>query len=748
MQPPAALDNAKEANTRSAIRAGSEEASFVEVIVATPVAGRFTYRSNQKHLERGAIVAVPFGRRSELGLVVSEPSKVALGDVAAERIRDVEHRFETPPLKAELVDFILWVARYTCSPPGGVLRLVLRSRGAIEPPPLATWYRRAETLPELRLTPSRERVLAIASDGLARHPQALAEEAGVSRAVIKGLIASGVLSGELRRADAPPPKPDLLLNAPKLSAAQEHAASTLKSAVEANAHMTFLLDGVTGSGKTEVYLEAIEAALKAGRQALVLVPEIALTQQFLARFEARFGCPPTLWHSDITSLERRKAWRAATEGTASVVVGARSALFLPFAKLGLIVVDEEHDQSYKQEDVLLYNARDMAIVRARLAGVPVILASATPSLESDVNARAGRYKRLSLPQRHGGAHEPKVATIDLRRTPPERGKFLSPPLVAALRETLERKEQSLLFLNRRGYAPLTICRACGHQLVSPHASTWLVEHRFLNRLVCHQTGFWMPKPDKCPACGTPDSLVACGPGVERIEEEVRALFPEARIEVVSSDLLHGPTAAQQFFEAMRAGEIDILIGTQIVAKGHHFPNLTLVGVVDADLGLTGGDLRAAERTFQLLHQVGGRAGRAERPGRVLLQTYMPEAPVMRALASGERDAFLLEQASEREAAMMPPFGRLASVILSGRAEADTLVFGRKLIEAAPQSDQVRIFGPAVAPIALVRGRHRARLLVKAPRNFNLSAYMSAWLDEMKEPAGLRFQIDIDPYSFL
>jgi len=505
---------------------------------------------------------------------------------------------------------------------------------------------------------------------------------------------------------------------------------------------------VTGSGKTEVYFEAIAECVARGRQALVLLPEIALTGQFLTRFAARFGGPPVLWHSDVGSLARRRAWRAVAEGAADVVVGARSALFLPFAKLGLIIIDEEHDQSYKQDDGLHYQARDMAVVRARLAGAPIVLASATPSLETDINAKAARFERLVLPARHGAATLPKVATIDLRRDAPEAGHWLSPPLVAAMAETLGAGEQSLLFLNRRGYAPLTICRACGHRMLSPHASSWLVEHRFTGRLVCHQTGFSMAKPAACPACGAPGTLSACGPGVERIEEEVRARFPEARIAVASSDMFAGPVAAQQLFEAMRVGALDILIGTQIVAKGHHFPNLTLVGIVDADLGLAGGDLRAAERTYQLLHQVSGRAGRAERPGRVLLQTHMPEHPVMAALASGARDRFLEEEAAARREAAMPPFGRLAAIILSGRSEAEALGFGRALLQAAPATDQVKIFGPAPAPIAMVRGRHRARLLIKAPRSFNLSAYMEAWLAGVKIPSGLRAQIDIDPYSFL
>lgn len=723
---------------------------YIEAIVAAPVPGRYSYALPAGlSVSRGAIVEVPFGRRSEFGLVMGAPQSAPPEGVAPERIREVVRVFPTPPITEELIAFVDWVARYTCAPPGIVLRQVLRSPLALEDAPTEIWYRaigRADVV--LRMTPARTRVMEIAGDGLARPLSALAVEAGVTTSVVRGLIERGALAAEERRADPAPFRPDPARAGPALSRAQGEAVAKLRAAVARSEYAAFLLDGVTGSGKTEVYFEAIAECVARGRQALVLLPEIALTGQFLTRFAARFGGPPVLWHSDVGSLVRRRAWRSVAEGTADVVVGARSALFLPFAKLGLIIVDEEHDQSYKQDEGLHYQARDMGIVRARLAGAPIVLASATPSLETDVNAKAERFERLILPARHGAATLPKVATIDLRRDPPEAGHWLSPLLVAAMVETLERKEQSLLFLNRRGYAPLTICRACGHRMLSPHASSWLVEHRFTGRLVCHQTGFSMAKPAACPACGAFGTLSACGPGVERIEEEVRARFPEARIAVASSDMLIGPLAAQELFEAMGKGEIDILIGTQIVAKGHHFPNLTLVGVVDADLGLAGGDLRAAERTYQLLHQVSGRAGRAERPGHVLLQTYMPEHPVMAALASGARDRFLEEEAAARREASMPPFGRLASIVLSGASEQDVIGFGRTLLRGAPATDQVVIFGPAPAPISMVRGRHRARLLVKAPRAFNLSAYMEAWLAGVKAPSSIRTQIDIDPYSFL
>lgn len=740
-----------EAGAQDAAAPGREspDTCFVDVAVCVPVGTAFTYRVEAPAPEPGTLVEVPFGARRELGAVwgLTAPERAEALDGA--KIKDVLRVLPAPPLAPALRAFVDWVAAYVCVPPGLVLRMILRSRSALEAPPTEKWLLGAprDAWPE-RLTPPRARVQAVAADGLARPPAAFAVEAGVSSAVVRGLEKAGALVPLMRPVDRAPPRPDPDLPGKSLGPEQRDAAARLAEAIRGGETKPFLLDGITGSGKTEVYLEAVAEAVRAGRQILVLLPEIALTTQLLSRFETRFGCRPLEWHSDVSSKARRSTWRAVADGTASVVIGARSALFLPFKNLGLIIVDEEHDQSFKQDDGLLYHARDMALVRASLEKLPIILASATPSLESDVNAKSGRFERLVLPKRHGAAREPRVEAVDMRKAPPPKGAWLSPVLRAAIAETLERGEQSLLFLNRRGYAPLTLCRDCGHRMMSPHASTWLVEHRFTGRLVCHQTGFSMPKPKLCPACGAEDSLTPCGPGVERIAEEVASLFPEARTEIASSDMLYSPAAVDAFFETMAKGEIDILIGTQIVAKGHNFPNLTLVGVVDADLGLGGGDLRAAERTFQLLHQVGGRAGRAERPGRVMLQTHMPEAPVLQALCSAGRDAFLEAEAAEREAAGLPPFGRFAAVILSGPSEQAVLEAGRNLVQAAPATDRVVILGPVTAPIAVVRGRHRARLLIKADKAFNLPAYMARWLNGAKTPSNIRAAIDIDPYNFL
>ncbi len=573
--------------------------------------------------------------------------------------------------------------------------------------------------------------------------------AGCGSGVVRDLVALGMAEERLVPAEPPtPPSPDWQAQGLPLSSDQAAAAHQLAGGVERGGFSVTVLDGVTGSGKTETYFAAIAAALAAGRQALVLLPEIALGAQWLQRFRQRFGALPAQWHSEIGQADRRDTWRAVADGRARVVVGARSALFLPFSDLGLIVVDEEHDPSYKQEDGVCYQARDMAVLRASLAGIPIVLVSATPSLETVVNVARGRYQRVSLARRHADAELPEVRLVDMRRERLEPGRFLSPPLVAALAETFAAGEQALLFLNRRGYAPLTLCRACGHRFQCPNCSAWLVEHRFTRRLICHHCGHFEPVPPLCPECMAAGTLVPCGPGVERVLEEMSVRFPAARPALMVSDMLAGPRAAAELTQAMTERRYDVLIGTQIVAKGHHFPMLTLVGVVDADLGLVGGDLRAAERTYQLLHQVGGRAGRAQHKGRVLIQTFMPDQPVMQALASGDRDRFLETEAAARRTAGLPPFGRLAALIVSA-VDAEAADFScRALARATPQMPGVSVLGPAPAPLSILRGRHRRRFLVKTERQVNVQALIRDWLSRVRLSGSARLQIDIDPYSFL
>ena len=716
----------------------------VRVLLPYPFAGPFDYRAPDPPPAPGALVLVPLNGRREVGVVWDGEPDTA---IAERRLKPVLAVLDAPPMAGPMRRFIDWVAAYTLAAPGEVLAMALRVNALRAPPPAMGWIAAAGE-PKPRPTPQRARVLAALAAGTPLATAELARAAGVSAGVVRGMAESGWLS------PVPIPTgprfvcPDPAHAPPLLSPEQAAAASALRAAVAARAFAVTLLEGVTGSGKTEVYFEAIAACLTAGRQALVLLPEIALSAQWLDRFAARFGAAPAVWHSEVAQRQRRETWRAVADGSARVVVGARSALFLPFADLGLVVVDEEHESAFKQEEGVIYHARDMAVVRARLAEAPSVLVSATPSLETVANVEAGRYGHLVLAARHGGAILPAVAVIDLRASSPERGRFLAPTLVDAVRATLERREQAMLFLNRRGYAPLTLCRACGHRLGCPNCTAWLVEHRLRRSLVCHHCGYTAPIPPACPACGAAGTLAAIGPGVERITEEAASAFPAARISVMTSDTLTGPGAAAAAARAIAARDVDLIIGTQIIAKGWHFPALTLVGVVDADLGLAGGDLRAAERTVQLLHQVAGRAGRAAASGRVLLQTYAPEHPVMQALISGDLARFLSQEAAARRPGHWPPFGRLAALIVSAEEPAAADALAAALGRAAPHGPGITVLGPAPAPLAVLRGWHRRRLLLKTHRGVAVQPLLRAWLAAVPVPRAVRLAVDVDPVSFL
>jgi primosomal protein N' (replication factor Y) len=715
----------------------------VGVLLPLPLHGTYDYIVEQsEELPRGTLLDVPLGPRRYLGVVWQPPD----GSVDPAKLKTAEPLQGYPRLPDGLCEFIDWVARYTLTSPGIVLAMALRSPQAFEPEGSRVGYVR-DTVTPPRITPARERALALAADGLARSATALAEEANVSPAVVRGLIEAGALAEVALPEFSPFACPDPSFQTPTLNLEQEAAARTLHGAVASERFSASLLDGVTGSGKTETYYEAVAEALARGKQALILLPEIALTVQFLDRFAERFGCRPAEWHSDLSQKERKRVYRAVMKGEARVVVGARSSLFLPFPNLGLIVVDEEHEQAYKQEEGAIYHARDMAVVRARIEECAIVLASATPSLETYVNASSGRYKWLKLPRRHGAAVLPEIRLIDLRRERAEAGTWLSQPLCDALAATLASGEQAMLFLNRRGYAPLTLCEACGHKMTCGQCSAWLVEHRYHRKLVCHHCGYHMALPPACPQCHTPATLIACGPGVERVAEEFAVAFPQARMAIASSDTLHGPAETQAAIRAMAKHEIDVVIGTQIVAKGHHFPQLTLVGVIDADLGGMDGDIRARERTFQLLHQVSGRAGRAEKPGLVMIQTRNPDDVVMKALASGERNAFYEQERVYRQRAEAPPFGRLAAIILSGANGNAVRECGRALAKAVPAARGVKVWGPTPAFYQVLRGRTRERLLVQAERHVDIQAFLRAWLARTACPNSVRLAVDVDPVSF-
>ena len=540
---------------------------------------------------------------------------------------------------------------------------------------------------------------------------------------------------------------DLVLNE-----AQQSALKKLQAAMTPDHASVAVLDGVTGSGKTEVYFELILDLLKnTDRQILVLLPEIALTAQWVTRFEQRFGALPTLWHSDVSKAQKRESWKQIISGESRLILGARSALFLPYPKLGLIIVDEEHEPSFKQEEGLIYHGRDMAVLRGHIEKIPVVLSSATPSLETIDNMDQGKYTHVELPYRYAGAQMPKVHLIDMNKNPLPKGSWLAGPLVSAMAENLEKGHQSLIFLNRRGYAPLTLCQACGHRLQCPTCSTWLVEHRGRQggiRLECHHCGYAKPLPKACSNCQAEDSWTACGPGVERVIENLKEVFPKARIAEMSRDVIQTQDDLAALIQKMEARQIDILVGTQMVAKGHHFPYLSVVGVIDADLGLEGGDLRASERTFHLLAQVAGRAGRRDILGNVYIQSFSPQHPVIQALSHLDRDGFIAAEKAIRLRANYPPYARFVSLILSASDEAKLDRFCGEFSKAAPNLAGITILGPSPAPLRFLRGKHRRRFLLKAPKNVKVQPIIRDWIGRMQSPSWLRLQVDIDPISFL
>ena len=720
--------------------------ALIAVLTTQPLDRVLDYRAPEGGCHIGAFVEVPLGPRRVLG-VVWGPGR---GDFDLAKVRHAWRVLDVAPMREEMQEFLTRAADYTMTPLSAMLRLATRAPGLGDPPAMRRIYRLGQGVPD-RMTPARTAVMEVLRDygGLAFTLRELAEMAGVSTGVVKGLAAQGAVQEEDSPRDMPFPPLDPAHGGKALNADQAAGAAALRASVARGTYGTTLLRGVTGSGKTEVYLEAVAEALRQGRQALVLLPEIALTAEFLTRVEARFGARPAEWHSGVTVTERRRIWRMVAEGGAQLVVGARSALFLPYRDLGLIVVDEEHDTSYKQEDGVLYNARDMAVLRAAICGARVVLASATPSLESWANAEAGKYDKLILTDRFGAAVLPEMRAIDMRAESLPTNRWISPTLQQAVTQRIGLGEQSLLFINRRGYAPTTVCRACGHQIGCDHCDARMVEHRFLKRLVCHQCGETKPMPEACPACKVEGKLAPVGPGVERLTEEAQALFPDARVATLSSDMYASARALKAEIESIAGGGADIIIGTQLVAKGHNFPLLTLVGVIDADLGLQGSDLRAAERTFQLMRQVAGRAGRAEKRGQALLQTHQPEHPVIRAILAGDEEGFWRAEAEERRQAGVPPYGRMAGIIISATEAQAAFDLGTHLArnDGPIRAIGAQVYGPAPAPIARIRGRHRVRLLVRADKGAPLQAALGRWLGQVRLTGSLRLAVDIDPQSF-
>ncbi len=680
------------------------------VLLPLPLACPYDYSlQTTQTTPPGTFVKVPLRGRVETGVVWHPAYGRKVG-----RLRSVLTVLDMPSLPAVVMRFIDWVAAYTLAPPGTVLRMVMNV------------------------------------------PVAIGNSSSIDSSFVNSTYGCRLKDVHIEKLKVSSPISQTASHT-ALSQTQKSAADSLIAAVRAERFSITLLEGVMGSGKTEVYCEAVAEALRSGRQVLVMLPEIAFTTQWLDRFTSRFGLASAAWHSELTLTVRRFLWRAIAAGQIQLVVGTRSALFLPYPNLGLIIVDEEHELAFKQEGGVLYHARDMAVVRGQLGEHAVILTSATPSLETRVNVWIRRYDLIQLSLQYRDTLMPRISAIDMRRMRPEYGvwgqSWLAPPLVEEIRQTLMAGEQVMLFLNRRGYAPLTLCRTCGFRFRCPHCTAWLVEHRHLQGLSCHHCGYVTDLPNQCPHCGSFGRFAVCGPGVERIAEEVAKRFPAARLALLTSDhLKNGPAATTTLLQQIATGSIDMVIGTQIITKGPpHFPRLTLVGIVDADLGLAGGDLRAAERTFQLLSRVAGVVGvggQGGRHGRVLVQTYDPLHPVMDALLSGTRERFYAAEAAQRRDAGMPPFGQLVALIVSGLNGSEVGIVAAELAHHKPCGPDITVLGPVPAPLAFLRDRHRHRLLLKASRKTRVQPLIRLWLDKIKIPRGIKVKVDINPYNFL
>lgn len=721
---------------------------FVKVLLPLPFNEPFDYQTAYDVVV-GQIVKVPFGKDVLPGCVWQTD---ATPQVDIKKIKNVIQVTPFPPLSSQLRKFISFVADYNMAPLGMVLKMVLSVKQVFGDPKMLKLYELSgKTLSDAKLknSSSRWRVIDFLKKGAYSRAE-IALGAGVSDSVIKTLIEAQVLREVTKEAKKTFTPPVCGYQKVDLTKEQQAAADFLCAKTGAGFGVT-LLNGVTGSGKTEVYFEAVEKAFAAGKQVLILVPEIGLTSQWLGRFEKRFGVRPCEWHSALTPKERVDNWKAVINNEVKIVIGARSALFLPFACLGLIVVDESHDASFKQEDFVNYQGRDMAVARAKFEHLHLILSTATPDLETVCNVDAKKYDEVKLSSRYAAAQLPQITIVDLKKNKPVKGdwgtSWLSPVVCDKLKSNLHKGEQSVLFLNRRGYAPLVICRDCGYKIQCPHCSAWLTEHLRANKLICHHCGYTTEIPQCCPDCHSADGLTACGPGVERIAEEVKYRLPEARVKVLSSDFVTNFKEVQSVIKEMEEGKIDILIGTQILAKGHHFPDLTFVGIVDADLGLMGSDLRAAERTFQLLSQVAGRAGRGSKKGEVYIQTLHPENAVLQALVNNNRDEFYSLEKKMREIASMPPFGRLAAIIISSSHKQDAENTAITLGKTAFNGNGVMTLGPAPAPLFMLRGKYRYRLLLKTAKNIKIQDVIRRWMQRTPLNSTAHIEIDIDPYSF-
>ena len=736
----------------------------VAVLLIGPFNDTFDYliEENINEISPGQIVLAPFRQRKVVGIIVSEGSKT----VSKSKLKTVIDIYELDPIPLPTIDLISFLANWNCVYKGLVLKMVLSPLEAIISPQYNKVYKynledglSIDSIDNKKLRSKRKLVLdALVNSDKEVYETFLIQDIGVSKTILKDMVNKNLIVEKLIKI-----KPDFSKNFIKsndikkendkpLNEHQKNAVDKINKSIKKNETDCFLLDGVPGSGKTETYFETVQTCLDERKQVLILLPEIALTPDWQKRFYNKFNFNPLVWHSDISKKKRKEIWLSALSGTAGVIVGARSALMIPISKLGLIVVDEEHEPAFKQEENVRYNARDMAVYRANRSSASIVLASATPSLETFYNMRMGKYIHLTLPKRATGADMPDIKLLDLKLHPPQKGNWISPLLINQIQDKLLKKEQTLLFLNRRGYAPLRVCNSCGNKVKCINCETWLVEHRLDNLLTCHHCGYSKHISNICEVCGNKDQMKSCGPGVERIEEEVQRLFPEAKSITLSSDTMKNQNLLTNAIEQIKNSEVDIIIGTQMVAKGHDFPKLKLVGIIDGDIGLSGGDLRASERSFQLLQQVAGRSGRhtagTNDKGIVYLQTFDTENPIIKAIAQNNRDDFFEKELISRKNANMPPYGRLAAIILSSKFESNLDSFSSDISRLAPSFKNVKIFGPAPAPMYFLRGKYRRRFLIKSDKTVNIQKVLIDWTKKINKPSNINLNIDIDPFSFM
>ncbi len=753
-----------------------------------------------KRLQVGTFVQVPLSKKKIIGVVWHRTDDSVID---SKRIKNILCVYDCPPLPKDSIALITYISAYNICPLGAVLKMAMPTPDAISHPKTTICYTKSPNPPVVKITPKRQAVLHALNQSPPIPHTELMHKTGASDAIIRTMQTAGLIDAhtipKMAKTDITP----LYTTHPTpLNMEQQVAADTIK-----HAHGTFevfALDGVTGSGKTETYFEAIAHTLLQNKQVLVLLPEIALSSQWEHRFYDRFGFKPLVWHSEISPKNRNLIWAGVLHGTVSVVVGARSALHMPFDNLGLIVVDEEHDGAYKQQDTVLYNARDMAIVRAKKNMCPIVLASATPSMESWANIVGGRYTHLKLSKRHSGTQVATYTPIDITTEKMDKDCFITPTLLHHMQATFDKGLQTLLFLNRRGYAPLSLCRACGYRFQCKNCDSWLIHHKYNTykknlgkkllgkntlgkntlgkntlgkntlgkntlgkntlgkntlgkntlgknpsgaTLQCHHCAYTISPTNICPKCGATDTIHACGPGVERIYDEVQKHFPDAHIFIATADTMTTRKQARDFIENMQNGCIDIVIGTQIIAKGYDFENLHLVGVIDGDMALHGADLRAGETAFQLLHQVGGRVGRGNTEGCAFIQTANANHPVLQALMDNRRDTFLNTELQIRKIIQQPPFHRLANILVSGANPQLVEQTAKHLVHIAPHTTDMRILGPADPTIPLLCGKYRKKILVNAPKHITIQPILKNWIYGYQKPSTIRIQIDIDPYSF-